>query len=538
MKRAIIYTRVSSDEQKKNNSLSAQRDDGLDYAQKQGFTVIDVMSEDFTGISIDRPLFTRLLEMGDANLIEVVIVQHADRLGRGLALEMAIALLMKRGVEVHACNRGLISDQNDESSQLQNNVDSLVSGEERHNIKRRTQRGLIQKVAEGKIHGCGGAPFGYYWEGKGAKRTLVVLEEEAKTVRLIFELYDSGMSVLEIVRKLEKLGVPSPSALPDSPRNGMHRKQSDTCHWVRAVVNRILRRRTYIGEYLAFKTHTWRHANKQITPIMNDTMIFEVESIVSKDLFEAVQIRLSSRKSAGRSTRKSFYLLRQLLRCECGYRMSGCDKGRAYRCCASQHKHDVTKPCNTGAFKVKDVDYTVWLWICEHVLNEEVLRDGIEQKRKKLGSERDRLTERGAYYIERIITLEKDSDRLDDLLNNGLFTLEEVSKEKRKIENNRKEMTKECDQVNEQIQALGVPVTREKRLLDLVRQIEAEERPLTNDRKREVVELLGIQGVLYQKNMQPWCRINVDIVNLQADVPVISPPQQGTQMKMSFLEQN
>jgi len=176
MTQAIVYTRVSTDEQKKNNSLASQRADGTASVAEQGFSLIDVFDEDFTGTSIDRPVFNRVLELADAGFFDALVVQHPDRLGRGHILEMAIALLAKRGIQVHACNRGLISDEDDENAQIQNSVDGLVSGVERRNIKRRTQRGIIQKASEGRLHGLGGAPYGYRWEGRDAKRTLVVHE--------------------------------------------------------------------------------------------------------------------------------------------------------------------------------------------------------------------------------------------------------------------------------------------------------------------------------------------------------------------------
>jgi DNA invertase Pin-like site-specific DNA recombinase len=63
MLRTIIYTRVSSDEQKKNNSPSAQRTDGMTYIEQHGLSLLDVMNEDYTGATVDRPVFNRLLEL-------------------------------------------------------------------------------------------------------------------------------------------------------------------------------------------------------------------------------------------------------------------------------------------------------------------------------------------------------------------------------------------------------------------------------------------------------------------------------------------
>ena len=72
MTRALVLTRVSSDEQTKNNSPSAQETDGKAYAEKHGLSVIDILNEDYTGTTIDRPVFNRVLELADAGAIGLV----------------------------------------------------------------------------------------------------------------------------------------------------------------------------------------------------------------------------------------------------------------------------------------------------------------------------------------------------------------------------------------------------------------------------------------------------------------------------------
>jgi hypothetical protein len=43
--------------------------------------------------------------------------------------------------------------------------------------------------------------------------------------------------------------------------------------------------------------------------------------------------------------------------------------------------HDHVQPCtNTTCYRVKDVDYTVWMWIEENVLIEENLIEGLQRK--------------------------------------------------------------------------------------------------------------------------------------------------------------
>lgn len=59
---------------------------------------------------------------------------------------------------------------------------------------------------------------------------LVVNEEQAKVVQLVYDLYLEGASVLGIVRELENRHIPSPSGKPTWPmRSILHRHRFYLC---------------------------------------------------------------------------------------------------------------------------------------------------------------------------------------------------------------------------------------------------------------------------------------------------------------------
>jgi site-specific DNA recombinase len=82
-----------------------------------------------------------------------------------------------------------------------------IAALERETILERTQGGKDRNVKEGKWV-SGAPPFGYRIEDK----RLVIYEPEAKTVRLIFQLYGDEMSTVEVAKYLNAKDVLTPTA--------------------------------------------------------------------------------------------------------------------------------------------------------------------------------------------------------------------------------------------------------------------------------------------------------------------------------------
>src|SRR3990172_9106580 len=106
--RVALYARVSSDEQRENQTIRTQVDILQRWADEnaEGMEVVGWFKDD--GVTGTRPLETRpdgkkVVALALAGLIDEVVVTRLDRLGRtSLVLLLAQELLEKHSVSIHA----------------------------------------------------------------------------------------------------------------------------------------------------------------------------------------------------------------------------------------------------------------------------------------------------------------------------------------------------------------------------------------------------------------------------------------------------
>jgi site-specific DNA recombinase len=450
-------------------------------------------------------------------MVDAVVVQHPDRLGRSYALGAAITLLANRGVEVHACNRGLISNEDDENAQIQNDADVFISSIERRNLQRRLRRGLVEKVTvKKKMPGYGGAAtFGYKWEGARRERKLVIFNDEAQYVVFIFEWYDSGVPTVEICRRLHDLRVPTPAEFKTS-----NVKNDDRYRWITPQIYRILKDPIYIGTFIAFN-----RTKKTVKKKLHDEPVsVSVPAIISLDLFERVQERLAQGRRFSRRNTKTNYLLHCRIRCSCGSAIVGSSDGRYryYKCGATIRKHDRLKPCNIKQFNALNVEYTVWKWIEEHVLDEENLKQGIARKQAGVAGERRKLGEEREYYTQKLEENAHETTRLMQLYTARIFTLQEIAAEKKRLDEARANLERTRLELDAKIAGLGISNDVAEDLLATVRVIKAKATNLTDEGQRKIIDMCDTAVTLYYKDGKPHAHIDVSLTVQSDDIPIVS----------------
>lgn len=100
-KRAILYARVSTDEQAKSGYSLVQQIEALrEYAAREGYEVLEEVTDPGqSGASLERPGMDQVRDLVTGGNVSVVLAQDRDRFSR----EPAYTYLLKREFEEHGC---------------------------------------------------------------------------------------------------------------------------------------------------------------------------------------------------------------------------------------------------------------------------------------------------------------------------------------------------------------------------------------------------------------------------------------------------
>lgn len=138
-KRAVLYARVSSSQNKKN--LESQQERLYQYALARGFTVINRVSEIGSGVNDSRNKLEKILLSSDW---DVLIVEHKDRLTR-FGFNYIESLLSRTGQTIEVINQ---AGQENEADLLEDLTSIITSFCARIYGRRRSQRKTERIIAE------------------------------------------------------------------------------------------------------------------------------------------------------------------------------------------------------------------------------------------------------------------------------------------------------------------------------------------------------------------------------------------------------
>lgn len=306
MKRVVFYGRYSSNNQTEQ-SIEGQLHVCERYAEQNGMQITaHYIDRAMTGKSDKRPEFQRMIADSKKGNFEMVLVYKLDRFSRN---RYDSALYKKKlrdnGVRVVSATEN-ISDT-PEGIMLEGFMESINAyfSEE---LSQKVNRGLAESFHKGhylkKI-----PPFGYRIENK----KLVPDEATAPLAAEIFERYDKGQKIVDIVKWLNDLGMTNQKGNAWRPMN----------------ISTHLHNRTYMGEY-------YYGQFKEPVP---------APALVSEELFQSVQEKLQeSAKRSRKRTDYNFMLTGKLICGKCGHSVSGStsnEKNHYYYCrhCTKENRH-------------------------------------------------------------------------------------------------------------------------------------------------------------------------------------------------------
>jgi site-specific DNA recombinase len=491
-KKAILYARVSTEEQaKKGYSLAQQLEVLREYAAREGYEVLEeVQDPGQSGASLERPGMDRVRDLVAAGGVSIVLAQDRDRFTR----EPAYHYLLRREFNEHSTELRALNDRGDDTpeGQLTDGILDQLAKYERAKLIERCRRGKLRRAREGKIIGGHTPDYGFTFNA--TRDNYVVDEEKMQVVRRIFHMVGvEGKTLYEIKRTLEGEGVRSPAG---------------KAYWATSVIRRRILDDVY-------KPHAYEEVSKLVSPevaakldsterygiwwynrhritckqVLEDTAggrryrqktkttekassewiaVPVPDSGIPREWVDAAREVIRYNKKWSSAGRRYWELSGGVFRCGgCGSRMTAetvwASRTRAkkvyfyYKC--PKYRQGGSKAClNKASYRAEKVEPLVWGFVSDLLKDPKRLREGleemIERERHEVGGDPDREAQA---WADKLAAATDKRSRLQDMAAEGLITFDELGAKLMALEN-------ECELASQELEILE---DRRARLRDL-----------------------------------------------------------------------
>lgn len=451
MKRKVaIYARVSTEHEEQLSALGYQVQyyDEILKNHPEWELYDRYIDEGITGTSINkRKNFLRMIQDANNGCFDLIITREVSRFARNTVDTLQETRKLKKiGVEVYFTEDNIWTF-NDEDGELKLTIMATLAQNESKKTSQRVKAGQKISFLNGVFYGTGNI-LGYDRVGSD----MIINEEQAKTVRKIYDLFLNGSGSSEIKVYLEKNGHLTATGL----------KKWDASSVVRILRNpfysgTIVYRKSFIPDYLEQKAKINKGEVEQIV------VEGKHQPIVTKEEFQIVQKILEShsvvreeKRGHGCASPKSVWT-RKLI-CECGstfnkatyYKNENRDVWTYYFQCYNQKNHgslnyrrkkglDTTDACASPIiveWKLKLMANMIFdiIWnnkkkiieIANNIIEKTIQNDSINQ-----------FMDEEIIECESKITLNKNKlDRIVDMYINELIDKDSFIKKKTDIEKN------------------------------------------------------------------------------------------------------
>ncbi|QPA32165.1 YneB family resolvase-like protein [Thermaerobacillus caldiproteolyticus] len=193
--KAIIYCRVSTTKEAQETSLERQREELERLAERYGFEVVKIITEQASGYEIERDGVLELLAALKQERIDALLIQDETRLGRGHARIALLHCIQKEGVKIYTISHNG-EMQLSEADSMVLDIISIVEEYQRkiHNLK--IKRGMKKAIERGYRPERNLKHVG---EHAGRERIELPVEE-------IVRLRHNGLTFAEIAATLRGFG--------------------------------------------------------------------------------------------------------------------------------------------------------------------------------------------------------------------------------------------------------------------------------------------------------------------------------------------
>lgn len=260
-----------------------------------------------------RPAFMEMLNDAKYHKFDLIVTREVCRFARNTVDTLVITRQLKEiGIEVYFVEDNIWTMDND--GELRLTIMATLAQEESRKTSERVRAGQKISRDNGVLYGNGNI-LGYDRLGD----TYVINEDQAETVRIIYDLYLKGNGFNKIVNELVRL---------------KRKDSSGLVRWDATKVSRILHNATYKGYQGYYKSHKNNHLDqKTIVNRDEDTYLYvkgRFTPIISEEVWDKCKALRESKLTLRKTqegklertgTRTSEDIWAKRLICRCGHRM-------------------------------------------------------------------------------------------------------------------------------------------------------------------------------------------------------------------------
>lgn len=300
------YARVSTDHDDQITSYEAQVDYYTNYIKGRD-------DWEFAGIYTDEGIsgtntrhrdgFKRMVNDALEGKIDLIITKSVSRFARNTVDSLStIRKLKEHKIECYFEKENIWTF--DSKGELLLTIMSSLAQEESRSISENVTWGHRKRFADGKVSVAYSRFLGYK---KGPNGGLVVVPEEATTIKLIYKLFLEGLGTTTIAKQLTKRGLKTPGG---------------KSKWSACTVYSILQNEKYKGDALLQKSYTVDFLTKKTKINEGEVPQYYVEhdheAIIEPQTFEMVQAELKRRNKARKYFSDTSIFSTKIQCAECG----------------------------------------------------------------------------------------------------------------------------------------------------------------------------------------------------------------------------
>jgi site-specific DNA recombinase len=530
-KRAVLYARVSTDEQARSGYSLAQQIEALRaHAVREGYEVLEAVQDaGQSGASLERPGMDRVRDLVAAGGVSVVLAQDRDRIAR----EPAYHYLLRREFEEYGCKVRALNDRGDDSpeGELTDGILDQLGKYERAKIAERSRRGKLRKAREGKV--MAGHRVKYGFRLNATRDGLLVDEEKMRTVRRIFHMVGvEGRAMNAVAKTLEREGVPTPDG----------GKRWDRAFFRIAILDDVYRPHTYeeIAELVSPEVAAcldrgqlygiwWynrlRVRTRQVSEPSENGRRYRKEtrftekpreewigvpvpySGIARGVADAAREAIKENRSPSKAGRRFWQLSGSILRCgECGHATathsvrarSGTHYHHYYHC--RNHRINGNDACtHKRSHRVADLEERVWCLAAGLLKDPERLRVGLDEmiEAERAGMRGDPEAKARA-WLDRLASLDAKRSRLQDMAAEGHLTFQELGAKLRELEEQRATTEEELNKVRlHRARIEDLERDRDTLLAEYAGMIPEALDELTGEERHQIYRMLRLQAYFH-----------------------------------------